>query len=503
MSSRSRSDLTRSTLRGATLLMSSQGLSRLLTFAGNVLLVRSMNNNPAPLGVSSTQFHLLYIAGISFTREGLRRACLRFLPPEIASCEDPDLQIAISLAKAYSCLGLLVFLPAALAYLVYREEDDGQEEGYVFALGLVFLGSACEVAAEPLYLIAQTLQWFRVRSAVATLQSLVRVFTGLALSVLLGWELKAFAAGYFMGGLAMLVAYVAVLRHEAATLLLAPRASFRLDTELGRLARLTTIQSSWKVLLSEGESLLLLATVSSAENRGAFAIAAGLGSIAARLILQPCEEAAFTLFGKLDSVLELFPVLLRAAQVFGGFFACLGVNYTHTLVLVLYGPSLTEQTSTWVSWYCVYIAVCAVNGMSEALLQAKIDEKETREFNLWLLACSVLFLLLANFWLVPWLGSGGLIVANTLVMGLRIARNLQFALTHVEGLRADHLLLPWPVVAGFALSFVLTRHSSAEFSPVAHVGLGCALGLVQLGLVWALDTELVATLGGRSKEKLT
>ncbi|KAH9256417.1 hypothetical protein BASA81_005331 [Batrachochytrium salamandrivorans] len=497
------SDLTRSTLRGATMLMSSQGLSRLLTFVGNVLLVRSMNNNPAPLGVSSTQFHLLYIAGISFTREGLRRACLRFLSPEIKSCEDSQLRIAISLAKAYSCLSLMVFLPAALAYLVYREEEE--EDGYLFALGLVFLGSACEVLAEPLYLISQTLQWFKVRSAIATLQSLVRVFTGLLLSVLLGWELKAFAAGYFMGGLAMLLAYLVVLRKEAANLVLTPIASFRLDTELGRLAKLTTIQSSWKVLLSEGESLLLLTTVSSAENRGAFAIAAGLGSIAARLILQPCEEAAFTLFGKLDSVLDLFPVLLRAAQVFGGFFACLGVNYTQTLVSMLYGPTLTEQTATWVSWYCVFIAVCAVNGISEALLQAKIDEKETKEFNLWLLACSVLFLMLANFWLVPLLGSGGLIVANTLVMGIRIARNLQFALSHVDGLRAEHLIVPWPVAVGFIMSFVLTKYSSTEFSQVTHVGLGCVLGLIQLGLVWALDKELVATLGSSrgGKEKLT
>ena len=54
MTTNKKNDLTQETLRGALFLVSGQSFSRLLTFIGNVLLLRIMNDTK-PLGIASTE----------------------------------------------------------------------------------------------------------------------------------------------------------------------------------------------------------------------------------------------------------------------------------------------------------------------------------------------------------------------------------------------------------------------------------------------------------------
>jgi len=516
-------ELTRKTLRGATLLVSSQGLSRLLTFIGNVLLVRSMDNDARPLGVSSTQLHLLYVAALAITRDGVRRTCLRELPSNISLEDRASWEMGASLSRAYTLTGIFLITPLVFYHFLNNAPSDVQTKEYNLSLWLVVTGSCFELLSEPMYVVAQNSSMFKLRSSVEAASAMCRAAVGLACSVLFGCKLSAFAWGYFATGITIYLVYALGMMRATNQGVMFPlqitlggRPSFHLDTHLGQFTLLTTVQSAWKLMLSEGEKIVMIAMGTVTSDRGAYAMAANLGSLAARLVLQPCEEAAFTLFGKLKgdrSVDHLFSVLTRASILFGLVFLCFGTQYTHLLVMLLYGRGWADGTETpyILSWYCVFIAVCAVNGITEAFLQAVANNAETKSFNLWLLFCSLLFVGTSAI-LLPVMGTSGLVAANSFVMMVRIARNVSFAMAHVSEDCSPRSFVPSPrVLAAFfvgligsTLSRMMVYHSGAGLIRMAmHVAIGGALFLMAMVAVFLDDKDLVATLSGRRSPKET
>lgn len=59
-----------------------------------------------------------------------------------------------------------------------------------------------------------------------------------------------------------------------------------------------TIQSSIKYVLTQGDSLLI-ATLASLQDQGAYALSSNYGGLIARMLFQPIEEASRNLFAKL------------------------------------------------------------------------------------------------------------------------------------------------------------------------------------------------------------
>jgi oligosaccharide translocation protein RFT1 len=521
MKRRMSEELTRSTLRGATLLVSSQGFSRLLTFAGNVLLVRSMNNDAKPLGVSSTQFHLLYVAALSLTRDGVRRACLRELPANVQLSNPDGWEIAASLSRAYSLVGALVITPMVLYYFRSHAPEDIDLKEYMFSLWLVTAGSLLELLSEPMYVVAQNCSMFKLRSTVEALSSISRALVGLAASKLFGCRLSAFAWGYFATGLIIFLAYLLGMAKASNKglsfsfrVLFGGSPNFAFSTNVGHVTWLTTKQSAWKMGLSEGEKIVMIAMGTVASDRGAYAMAANLGSLAARLVLQPCEEAAFTLFGKLKQNVEvehLFSVLTRASVLFGLVFSCFGTQYTHLLVLLLYGRGWADNTETAyiLSWYCVFISVCSINGITEAFLQAIANDRETESFNGWLLVCSVIFVFLSAL-LLPVMGTSGMVAANSCVMIIRIMRNLVFARSHITNNTSLRRFAPSvKTLTLFGISLGITwlsriylyRYAGSVPRAAMHVGIGFILLSCVALLVYVEDKDLILTLTGRSEFK--
>ena len=60
-------------------------------------------------------------------------------------------------------------------------------------------------------------------------------------------------------------------------------------------------QGIYKHILTEGEKFILFAFVSSLSDQGVFGLVSNLGSIVARLLLQPVEETSFAIFSKLQA----------------------------------------------------------------------------------------------------------------------------------------------------------------------------------------------------------
>jgi len=491
--------LLRQASRGASIIISGQALSRLISFAGNVVLVRLMGADA--LGVSSVELHLLQSACLGLTREGVRRAVLR-------DAQAPA-GLACALAKTYALAGLVILTPLVAAYFAAQPAPSGfSSREYLNSVYLVALSVAVELASEPLFVLAQTEMRYKLRSAIEATSSLARVFGALATHLLLGWRLEAFAAGYVAASVCVLVGYATATSRQGLALVwnepfLASPSSASPALALDALAM--SLQAAWKFVLAEGEGLvMLLLGITTPADQGAFALASNLGALVARLVLQPCEEAAYTVFGRLKPGEELdraLGSLVRAFATFGLVCACLGSHYTHLLVHILYGARWADDTQApeVLAWYCMYVGVLAVNGITEAFVQAVMDPAQMRELSVWLGVCSLVFLALAAY-LVPVMGTPGLVVANSAVMALRSARNVYFAKRTKHS--NAHFMPPLATCAALFGAWVTSRysrdrvygHHPSMYAAAAHVGIGAVAGLIVLATCVVFDRELVSVL---------
>lgn len=197
--------------------------------------------------------------------------------------------------------------------------------------------------------------------------------------------------------------------------------------ELGKLRLAGTLagQSVLKHALTEGDKIVLARASGGGEShggslyeQGVYAIASGYGSLVARLLFQPLEEAARLMFSKLGAeegetaststetageeqvssssrqavqpsrnpesggedrreemrkkMAFLLATLLKLVLSTGLVFVCLGFHYTETLLRLLLatkgsgGSFAVSEVARVLSWYCVYVLFLAANGMCEA-----------------------------------------------------------------------------------------------------------------------------------------
>ena len=79
--------------------------------------------------------------------------------------------------------------------------------------------------------------------------------------------------------------------------------------------------------------------------------------------------------------------------------------------LLFSGPSLLQ-------WYCLYVLIIAINGMTECFMFAAMSKEDVDSYNYKMMAFSVVFL--GASWYLTVLGSVGFVIANCLNMLLRI-----------------------------------------------------------------------------------
>jgi oligosaccharide translocation protein RFT1 len=301
----------------------------------------------------------------------------------------------------------------------------------------------------------------------------------------------------------------------------------------------TQVQTAVKFVLTEGEKIVLMLFVPlDAHAVGVFAIVSNLGSLVARFLLQPIEEIALSLFSRLGHAgssadaaqLQQLSVLLRhmmlTVSVLGLVLISFGPNYAFLLFHLLYGAKWSQTDAPAVlscvmrarafsqvrrranargrgRWYCVYVLLIAVNGVSEAFVHATISPEQNGRLNIVLTALSAAYLALTAV-LGAWLGPAGLIAANCLNMAARIGYSAYYARAYFRPLRTFRLLSLVPngrVLLAFAMCFGATRASLRAIAPAAastsskshavHVAVGAAcLGAVA-AVVWCTERTAV------------
>eukprot|EP00529_Nitzschia_sp_RCC80_P030392 CAMPEP_0113470536 /NCGR_PEP_ID=MMETSP0014_2-20120614/16495_1 /TAXON_ID=2857 /ORGANISM="Nitzschia sp." /LENGTH=302 /DNA_ID=CAMNT_0000363107 /DNA_START=258 /DNA_END=1163 /DNA_ORIENTATION=+ /assembly_acc=CAM_ASM_000159 len=249
-------------------------------------------------------------------------------------------------------------------------------------------------------------------------------------------------------------------------------------------------------------------------------MASSYGSLAARILLQPLEENARLLWGRLAAAAEAtattegttstvektrkkelmdsYTTLVKLVLYIGLIFSCVGVNYTNLLLNILAGQTWgsNEEAGMVLSAFCVYTAFLAMNGMTEAFVYGVANTSSNNDHNddntnsktgggemgrlsIVHTFTGIVFALSSSF-LVTRHGTIGLVGANCLAMSVRALYSIFFAARYFEDVNADDAqfkqkdqtsifmtilnligsILPHPVVLlAFLLAFISTKLS--------------------------------------------
>jgi oligosaccharide translocation protein RFT1 len=229
------------------------------------------------------------------------------------------------------------------------------------------------------------------------------------------------------------------------------------------------------------------------------------GSLPARMLFQPCEDASRVLFARLtastsvgpeakraalSACIDVFEVVMRFVVLVGLLFATFGANYAYVVVDTLLGAKWSSTSApTVLAAYCGYVLLLALNGMSEAFVFAVVDASGIRKLNVLLGVFFVAYACVA-FAALPAFGTVGLVLASSVNMSLRIAGSwvvaAKFLGQHSLGTPRVLSVLPSrPALAAFVVSFcVMTMSRLAHDQHVfrqrlQHVGVGvCCFGFL-------------------------
>src|SRR5947207_201320 len=157
-------------------------------------------------------------------------------------------------------------------------------------------------------------------------------------------------------------------------------------------------QSAVKHVLTQGDSLLI-ATFSTLEDQGIYALASNYGSLIARMLFQPIEESTRNNLGKLlatntagtpdpGSVTEAKLYLrniLRVYAILSILVCSVGPTTVPLLLRFLIGSRWSSpEVLNLLSIYCYYIPFLAFNGITEAFVSSVANNSELRQQSAWM-----------------------------------------------------------------------------------------------------------------------
>lgn len=463
-------------IRGASLLISLQLISRLITFAANQILLRLLT---APLLGLSAQLEVYYLSVLFFSRESLRVAIQRQGPATVSTHGNKDKdndaavvarkesQAVVNLGYLAVALGSFVSIGLGWAYLASANETILSAPYLVSSLWIYGIASMVELLSEPCFVLMQTRLQFGTRATAESLATFLRcaVVFGSAF-----WASKnqtdlgvlPFAIGQFTYSVVLLLVYF-ISGYRLSSPLgfsLTPRPAVR-DNEKHassfvlsyfyrptiNLAGSMMAQSVVKHLLTQGDTFLV-SILSSPQVQGVYALANNYGGLIARLLFQPIEESSRSYFSRLLSSSDQagkssaavqearrsLHTLLRCYVILGMLVVSLGSFAAPSLLAIVAGRRwIGSGAGEVLATYCFYIPFLALNGITESFVASVATEAEVHRQSGWMGAFSVAFAAAAFLLMRVFpLGATGLVLANAVNMLCRIIWSMIFIKSFFE-----------------------------------------------------------------------
>lgn len=201
------------------------------------------------------------------------------------------------------------------------------------------------------------------------------------------------------------------------------------------MAAVATGEGVIKFLLENGEAIVLDVCTAPVV-RGAYKIAANLGSVFARFFSEALEEQAFNVFSRLSGAfqppyvaraaerrqacLDMLILGLKAAISVSLVFAIVGPRFAYALLRLLYGETWADQTDApaILSFYLIYVMFMAGNGVSEAFVSASASTSELKARTKFTTTLSVVYMA-CLYQTARIYGAGGIIFVNCANMTIR------------------------------------------------------------------------------------
>lgn len=335
-------------VRGASLLILLQVVSRAITFIANQVLLRFLT---AQLLGISTQLEVYYLSVLFFARESLRVAIQRqgsirptsdtpkpnstsnstpSSPKQQSQQQEQEQGTQAVVNLSYLSIGLGILVAALLGSLYLRSVPAATliETPYLMPSVYVYAAaSVLELLSEPAFVVTQIRLQFAARARAEGLATFAKCVVTLAAAV---WAARRgvalgvlpFALGQVAFGLALLGSYTVqqYLAKDSGGFSLLPRplrgsgkASQQTEDDDASsyvlsyfyrptltLASSMMIQSFVKHLLTQGDTFLV-SVLSTPTAQGVYALANNYGGLAARLVFQPIEESSRSYFSRLLS----------------------------------------------------------------------------------------------------------------------------------------------------------------------------------------------------------
>jgi len=493
--------------------------SRIITFALNTLIVIEIST--AIFGVFSIQYQLIMSTILFLTREGFRRACQRSnINASSNNNHSSSTNAAQEVAKVMNLAWLSVPLGVIVTFVILTifsrlaSPEELALPHYEAGIRLFALGSLLEILSEPVYILAQNLFMYRTRTMVEASAVFLRCIVTYLLVVNYRLGLLGFGYAQVFYGACLILGYYgyffyAILASKSTTVVtsiaqLFPSSSIfkkgGLDPHLIGLWFIYEWQSVEKLILTEGEKFVLWFSASLVD-QGIYSVVNNLGSLVARFLFQPVEESCYSLFSKLlantkeakdlETSATVLRVLTKFMILIGLLFIAFGPNYSSLLLDVLYKYKFSHTgASAVLAWYCVYVAVIAWNGITEAFVHAVASKEELRKFNWLLISFSCIYVICATVF-VRFIETSGLIFANCINMGLRVTFSILFINRFFQKYAPSKIsfslasMLPnKAVIMVLVAAFSVTWATQRLTSPLVHFCAGAAFGLLTVGLVY-------------------
>jgi len=461
-------------LRGASLLILLQVVSRAVTFAANQLLLRFLTAQL--LGVS-TQLEVYYLSVIFFARESLRVAIQRQDSSGLATKDSKDgkegqanssAQAVVNLGYISIALGIPLALVLGWLYLNSLSAATlASAPNLIVSLYIYAAAAVLELVSEPAFVVMQTRLQFGTRAAAESVATFLRCVVTLGSAV---WGadrdlgVLPFALGQLSYGVGLLAVYAwhgaGLAKREAFSLL--PRRITRAATKGDKskqtgespfilsyfyrptlhLASSMMAQSVVKHILTQGDTFLV-SILSTPTSQGVYALANNYGGLLARLVFQPIEESSRSYFSRLlapsattaktpasqtshpnpaGEAKTALQSLLRAYLLLSLVIVTLGPAAASPLLALVAGPRWAGSgAAACLAAYMWYVPLLAVNGVAEAFVASVAAEHEVHRQSAWMGVFSVVFGAAGFVFLrvLDW-GAGGLVVANRINMACRI-----------------------------------------------------------------------------------